>query len=223
MSPYVSGNCGLHWEYYFLLCLDVTNMVCHHSTHTLLQIWNSMHHKNQIASCFVKNTGFSRLPQMCASVVNHKGNIISQEEMHVQTMLWLATNCDYEASWLWAMGLVLYSRQLETAQLTKLCCSPLVQTRLCLSSPSFVIWEQSYALSTYCYQSLRIIVIMVTQSMNHLIGLEILSPKYYTYVSVHYLALVNKIHLWWQYISPHTCSEKLHWHQVSHSERFLLW
>ena len=32
-----------------------------------------------------------------------------------------------------------------------------------------------------------------------------------------------RTHLWWQYISPHRGSVGLHWHQVSHSGRLLLW
>ena len=34
-----------------------------------------------------------------------------------------------------------------------------------------------------------------------------------------------RTHLWWQYISPHKCSEKFqcHHHHVSHSGRLLLW
>ena len=33
----------------------------------------------------------------------------------------------------------------------------------------------------------------------------------------------TRTHQWWQYISPHRCSEKLQWHHVSHSGRLLLW
>ena len=34
---------------------------------------------------------------------------------------------------------------------------------------------------------------------------------------------IHRTHLWWQYIFPHRCSEKFHWHLVSHSGRLPLW